>query len=54
MASSQAYGSVMDEPHKRPDDYAAYMRLFEQSVELVRFTPSAEHPGPELRIFKLK
>ena len=54
VASSQAYGGVMDEPHKRSDEYAAYMRLFEQSVELVRFTPSAQHPGPELRIFKLK
>jgi 4-amino-4-deoxy-L-arabinose transferase-like glycosyltransferase len=54
VASSQAYGSVMDEPHKRPDEYAAYMRLFEQSVELVRFTPSPQHPGPELRIFRLQ
>ncbi len=54
VASSQKYGAALGEPHKYPADYAAYMRLFEQSTELVRFTPSDDHPGPELRIFKVR
>ena len=29
------------------------MRIFEQSRELVRFSPSTDTPGPELRIFKV-
>ena len=54
VASSRGYGQALHSPHKLPDEYAAYMRLFEQSRELVRFTPSEEHPGPEIRIFALK
>jgi 4-amino-4-deoxy-L-arabinose transferase-like glycosyltransferase len=54
VASSQKYGDAMQMPHKHPDLYAAYMRLFEQSREVARFTPDAEHPGPELRIYKLR
>jgi 4-amino-4-deoxy-L-arabinose transferase-like glycosyltransferase len=54
VASSQKYGDAMQEPHKHPDLYGAYMRLFEQSRELKRFSPDGEHPGPELRIYKLK
>jgi hypothetical protein len=54
VASSAAYGPALAAPQKAPTDYAAYMRLFEQSVELVRFTPSTERPGPELRIFRLR
>ncbi|HET7219488.1 MAG TPA: phospholipid carrier-dependent glycosyltransferase [Vicinamibacterales bacterium] len=54
VASSQKYGDAMQTPHKHPELYAAYMRLFEQSHEIARFTPDAEHPGPELRIYKLK
>lgn len=54
VASSQKYGDALQMPHKHPTLYAAYMRLFEQSREVARFTPDAEHPGPELRIYKLK
>ena len=54
IASSQEYGAALSEPHRYPNEFAAYMRLFEQSTELVRFTPSDDHPGPELRIFKVK
>ena len=54
IASSQAYGRALCEPQKAPDEYAAYRRIFDQSHEVARFTPSKEHPGPELRIFKLK
>jgi hypothetical protein len=54
VASSQRYGDPLDKPHQFPDLYKAYMRLFEQSQELARFTPSAEHPGPEVRIYKIQ
>lgn len=54
VASSQAYGAALNEPHLRPGEYSSYMRLFGQSQELARFTPTAEHPGPELRLFKLR
>jgi hypothetical protein len=29
------------------------MRIFTQSREIARFTPSENVPGPELRIFKV-
>jgi hypothetical protein len=54
VASSQKYGDALQAPHKHPDLYKSYMRLFEQSRELKRFTPDGDHPGPELRIYKLK
>ena len=54
VASSGGYGSAFEAPHLYPDHYAAYMRLFEQSREVARFTPSEAHPGPEIRIFALK
>ena len=54
IASSQAYGPAFDAPQALPDEYAAYRRLFDQSQEVARFTPSSDHPGPELRIFKIK
>jgi hypothetical protein len=54
VASSGGYGHAFEAPHKFPDHYAAYMRLFEQSREIARFTPSETHPGPEIRIFALK
>lgn len=54
VASSQAYGPVFDAPQNAPTEYAAYRRLFDQSREVARFSPSREHPGPELRIFKIK
>jgi 4-amino-4-deoxy-L-arabinose transferase-like glycosyltransferase len=54
VASSQKFGDPMEMPHKNPQLYNAYMRLFEQAHEVARFTPSGDHPGPELRIYKLK
>jgi 4-amino-4-deoxy-L-arabinose transferase-like glycosyltransferase len=54
VASGQVYGPVFDAPQNLPAEYAAYRRLFDQSHEVVRFTPSNEHPGPELRIFRIK
>ena len=54
VASSGGYGTVFEAPHKHPEAYDEYMRLFEQSREVARFAPSDEHPGPEIRIFALK
>jgi 4-amino-4-deoxy-L-arabinose transferase-like glycosyltransferase len=54
VASSQAYGPSFNASHEQAELYEAYMHLFEQSRELVRFTPSDEHPGPELRVFAVK
>ena len=54
VASSQCYGPYMDEPQKYGVEYADYVRLFRQLPEVARFTPSRDHPGPELRILKVK
>ena len=57
IASSQCYGPYLDPqnggPGRFPVEYADYMRIFSQTQELVRFTPSGDHPGPEVRILKI-
>jgi len=57
IASSQCYGLYLDPqnggPANYPVEYADYMRIFSQTQELIRFTPSDEHPGPEVRILKI-
>ena len=53
VASSAGYGRAMAEPHRFPEEYAAYMNLFARGQELVRFPPSGDHPGPEWRIYKI-
>jgi 4-amino-4-deoxy-L-arabinose transferase-like glycosyltransferase len=53
VASSQIYGAYLDAPANFPREYAAYMRIFGQSRELVRFSPTKDVVGPEIRIFKL-
>ena len=54
VASSQAFGPPLSAPHENTELYKAYMNLFEQSRELIRFAPDDSHPGPEIRIFALK
>jgi 4-amino-4-deoxy-L-arabinose transferase-like glycosyltransferase len=58
VASSQVYGPYFDAasggPQKYPQEYAEYVALFNRAEEVARFTPSAAHPGPELRIFRIK
>ena len=55
VASSQCYGPYFekDGPQKYPAEHADYMRIFNQTQEVARFTPSGDHPGPELRILKM-
>ncbi len=54
VASSHAYGPYLAAPQVFPREYADYMRLFGQTREVARFTPSPEHPGAELRILKVQ
>jgi 4-amino-4-deoxy-L-arabinose transferase-like glycosyltransferase len=54
IASSQCYGPYFAAPERFPHEYADYRRIFDQSRELVRFTPSDRSPGPELRILKVR
>ena len=54
IASSDAFGKYMEAPQNAPDEYEQYMRIFGQAREVVRFAPSEEHPGPELRILKVQ
>jgi 4-amino-4-deoxy-L-arabinose transferase-like glycosyltransferase len=57
VASSQCYGGYLNAaaggPQKYPQEYADYMKIFSLTQELARFTPTAAHPGPELRILKI-
>jgi 4-amino-4-deoxy-L-arabinose transferase-like glycosyltransferase len=56
VASGQSYGPYLADPQQHPTGYAQYMRIFEQSREMVRFQPSPDGtkvPGPELRIYKV-
>jgi 4-amino-4-deoxy-L-arabinose transferase-like glycosyltransferase len=54
VASSGADGPAISDPHQHPELFRAYTLLFEQSREVVRYAPSEEHPGPEIRIFALR
>jgi 4-amino-4-deoxy-L-arabinose transferase-like glycosyltransferase len=54
VASSQSYGSFFQDPASFPAEYADYQRIFSATEEVARFTPTAQHPGPELRILKVK
>lgn len=54
IASSQCYGPYFEAPQLHPTEYAEYMRIFEQSREVARFSPTRDHPGGELRIFKVR
>jgi hypothetical protein len=54
VASSQSYGSFFQDPASFPAEYADYQRIFAATDEVARFTPTADHPGPELRILKVR
>ena len=53
IASSQAFGAGFSAAHLRPDEYAAYRRLFDQAVLVFTVPQSRDHPGPELRVYKV-
>jgi 4-amino-4-deoxy-L-arabinose transferase-like glycosyltransferase len=54
IASSDAFAKYLEAPQNAPREYDQYMRIFGQAQEVVRFSPSADHPGPELRILKVQ
>jgi 4-amino-4-deoxy-L-arabinose transferase-like glycosyltransferase len=54
VASSQCYGRIYENPPAYPLEYGDYERIFAQTEEVARFSPSPDHPGPELRILKVK
>jgi 4-amino-4-deoxy-L-arabinose transferase-like glycosyltransferase len=54
VASSQCYGPYLGAPERFPAEYASYQRIFSQTEEIARFKPTADHPGPELLILKVK
>jgi hypothetical protein len=54
VASSQQYGQYADAADPPSAEFRSYHKLFEDTIELARFTPSPEHPGPELRILQVK
>jgi hypothetical protein len=54
VASSQCYGPYLGAPAQFPSEYAEYQRIFAQTEEVARFMPTADHPGPELLILKVK
>jgi len=53
VLSSYVYGPSVSNPQAHPEEYAEYSRLFQATQEVARFTPSRQHPGPELRILKV-
>ena len=54
IASSQCYGPYLVSPSTYREEFTAYMTLFTRGQEVARFTASDEHPGPELRIVKVR
>jgi hypothetical protein len=54
IASSESFGSVLDAPQTDPNVYARYRELFDRSIELFVVKPSPDHPGPELRVYRLR
>ena len=54
IASSQCYGPYLASPSTYREEFTAYMTLFTRGQEVARFTASDDHPGPELRIVKVR
>jgi hypothetical protein len=54
VASSQIFGPYLDDPRDYPEENRQYRQLFAQTEEIARFTGSPEHPGPELRVLRIK
>ncbi len=53
IASSQAFGPVLDAPQSAPDRYARYRSIFDQSQQVFAIKPGPGRPGPELRVYRL-
>jgi 4-amino-4-deoxy-L-arabinose transferase-like glycosyltransferase len=53
VASSQAFGPVLEAPQSAPDRYSRYRALFDQSQQVFVARPEPGRPGPELRVYRL-
>jgi 4-amino-4-deoxy-L-arabinose transferase-like glycosyltransferase len=53
VASSQAFGPVLEAPQSAPDRYARYRAIFDQSQQVFAVKPQPGRPGPELRVYRL-
>jgi 4-amino-4-deoxy-L-arabinose transferase-like glycosyltransferase len=53
IASSQAFGPILERPQIAPDRYARYRALFDQSQQVFTIKPEPGRPGPELRVYRL-
>lgn len=54
VASSQVFGPYLDDPTDYPDENQQYRELFSRFPEAARFTAGPDHPGPELRILRVR
>jgi 4-amino-4-deoxy-L-arabinose transferase-like glycosyltransferase len=54
VASSLVFGPYLNNPKDYPEENRQYRELFGRTEEVARFTESPEHPGPELRILRVK
>jgi hypothetical protein len=54
IASQAAFGPAFAEARRTPGPAEAYERIFATAVETQVFKPSDDHPGPEIRILKLR
>jgi 4-amino-4-deoxy-L-arabinose transferase-like glycosyltransferase len=54
VASSQNFGSYYTNCEQFRSECADYEAIFRQTEEVARFTPSSDHPGPEIRVLKVK
>jgi 4-amino-4-deoxy-L-arabinose transferase-like glycosyltransferase len=53
VASSQAFGPVMEAPQHAADRYARYRAIFDQSQQVFVAKPEPGRSGPELRVYRL-
>jgi hypothetical protein len=54
VTSSQNSGAYYSDCRQFRNECADYEAVFAQTEEVVRITPSGGHPGPEIRILKVK
>jgi 4-amino-4-deoxy-L-arabinose transferase-like glycosyltransferase len=54
VASSQNFGKYIRNCEQFKNECTDYEAIFRDTDEVVRFTPSADHPGSEFRILKVK
>ena len=53
VASSVAYADVFRDPQRQPVEHALYADLFLKGERAATFSPSAQHPGPELVLLRM-